>query len=287
MNLQEYLQQHYTPSTAKAYLYEISNYTANYPGAAHAVHQDVAQYIGRLRSRYSNASTLSRIVSGIKAWYDFLCYTGERSDNPARSIRLRDQRSRDIQLQDLFTTEELESLLKRKERFNHLEPRNRVLMSLLIYQALQPWEMEGLSVQDVNCNTGSIYIRSGARTNPRELQLRPSQVLLFYQYIQEVREKLLQGNASGALLIGLRGGPMKAGDIIKHVHRSFKGHYTGREVTAQKIRQSVIANLLKGGHDLSVVQGFAGHKYPSSTERYRQGSVDDLKAAVNRYHPFS
>ncbi|MBC6491378.1 hypothetical protein BC349_10065 [Flavihumibacter stibioxidans] len=62
--------------------------------------------------------------------------------------------------------------------------------------------------------------------------------------------------------------------------------YPGRVVSAQSIRQSVVTNLLKAGHDVSVVQGFAGHRYPGSTVRYRPGEVATLAAAVNKYHPF-
>jgi Site-specific recombinase XerD len=285
MTLEQYLKQHYTEDTAKIYGYEIGNYTANYPQAAQAVYKDVVSYIGTLRTRYSKASTLNRILCSIKAYYDFLCYTGQRSDNPARSIKLRDQRSRDIQLQDLFTTEELEALLNRPERYNNLAYRNSVLMSLLIYQALQPGEIEALRVNDINLRTGSIYIKATTKTNKRELQLKPNQILLFYQYIHEIRPKLLQEKQCDALSIGLRGKPMKAGDITDHVARSYKDLYPGREVNAQTIRQSVIANLLKQGHDLSLVQGFAGHKYPSSTERYKQNEIETLKAAVQKHHP--
>ncbi|HPZ86608.1 MAG TPA: tyrosine-type recombinase/integrase, partial [Flavihumibacter sp.] len=87
-------------------------------------------------------------------------------------------------------------------------------------------------------------------------------------------------------LVGIRGGAMCAEDITKHVKRSYKSLYPGRPVTAQTIRQSVLANLLKQGHDLSVVQVFAGHRYPGSTERYRQDDVATLAAAVSKYHPF-
>jgi integrase/recombinase XerD len=286
MTLEKYLHDHYTADTAKIYRYEIANYIANYPGAAGAVYKDVVGYIGALRTRYSKPATLNRILCSIKAYYDFLCYTGERSDNPARSIKLRDPRNRDIQLQDLFSAEELETLLNRPERYRHLEYRNKVLISLLIYQALHPGEMEALRVDDINLTTGSIYIGSTAKTNQRELQLKPGQVLLFYQYIHEVRPKLLQANPCDALLTGLRGKPMKADDIVKHVMRSYKGLYPGRQVNAQTIRQSVIANLLKQGHDLSLVQAFAGHKYPSSTERYKQNEIETLRDAVQKYHPF-
>lgn len=151
----------------------------------------------------------------------------------------------------------------------------------------QPMELAALDVAAINLHSGEITIQVTAKSNQRTLTLKPNQVLLFYEYINEERVKLLQGNHCDVLLVRLRGLPMQADDIIKHVLRNCKGLYANRSITTQTIRQSVIANLLKAGHDLSVVQLFAGHKYPSSTEKYRQNEVDDLKAAVNKYHPFS
>jgi integrase/recombinase XerD len=290
MSLQEYLQPRYTEQTVKVYLFEIDNYTTNYSAAASAVYSDIVNYMGMLRTRYSNPATLNRILACIKVYYDYLCYTGVRSDNPARSVRLRDKRCRDIQLQDLFTQAELEALLHRREKVNNLVYRNRVLISLLIYQALQPGEIEALTLPDINLDSGSICIKATGKTNKRELQLRPGQILLFYQYIHEIRPKLLQRGKCATndfLLLGLQGEAMKAGDITNHIKRSYKDLYPGRQVSAQTIRQSVIANLLKQGHDLSLVQSFAGHKYPSSTERYKQSQIETLKAAVQKYHPFA
>jgi integrase/recombinase XerD len=285
MKLKDYLQVHYTQKTVKAYLYEIDNYLAGYPAAATAVYTDVMNYIGALRTRYGNPSTLNRILCSLKAYYDFLCYSEVRSDNPAKSIRLRDQRSRDVQLQDLFMMDELEGLLHRPERYGNLESRNKVLMSLLIYQAPYPGELEALRVEDIHLEAGTVRIRATAQTNGRELSLKPSQILLFYTYIREIRPRLLKDRTSDRLLIGQRGEPMTAEDMTKHVKRSFTGLYPGRTVNAQTIRQSVIAELLKQGHDLSLVQAFAGHKYPSSTERYRQSEIETLKTAVQKYHP--
>jgi integrase/recombinase XerD len=285
MSLKDYLHEHYTVDTASIYLQEIERYHLTRPEALTAGYKDILSYIGALRSRYNNASTLNRILCSIKVYYDYLCASGQRPDNPARSILLKDQRSRDIQLQDLFTMEELEVLLHRPERYPHLVSRNKVLMSLLVYQALYPVELEALRVGDINLETGTVRIRSTAKTNGRELSLKPSQILLFYAYIREVRPLLLKEGASDRLLIGQRGEPMSAEDMTKHVKRSFAERYPGRTVNAQTIRQSVIAHLLKQGHSLSVVQVFAGHKYPSSTERYRQNEIENLKAAIEKYHP--
>jgi integrase/recombinase XerD len=285
MKLLDYLQTRYTTKTAKAYEREIEIFIGNYPEANQALYKDLIHYMGRLRNRYSNAKTINRIVSSMKAYYDFLNYTGKRKDNPSKAIRLRDKQSRDIQLQDLFTTEELENLLNRKERYNALEYRNKVLMSLLIYQALKPTEIASITLNEINLTQATIYIKGSGKNNSRELSLKPNQILLFYQYQTEIRPKLLKGCENDFFIIGHRGSPMSGEDITKHVKRSFKGLYSPRKVNCQTIRQSVVTNLLKSGADLRLVQVFAGHKYPSTTERYKQTNVEALKTAIGQYHP--
>ncbi|WP_341839425.1 tyrosine-type recombinase/integrase [Chitinophaga caseinilytica] len=241
----------------------------------------MVQWLGVVRSRYGNASTLNGMLCAVKAYYGWLVATGVRADNPAKRIRLRDVRSRDIQLQDLLAPAELEALLPangKKGRYTALAYRDRVLVSLLIYQALKPAEIATLRITDIDLESGTVFTAGTVSTHARRLPLQAAQVLLLYAYLREIRPRLGKGAASDRLLLGLRGKPMAAADIVKHVLR----HYP---VSAQRIRQSVIANKLKAGEGLAAVQVFAGHKYPSSTERYRQSCDGELAAAVAAYHP--
>ncbi len=52
-----------------------------------------------------------------------------------------------------------------------------------------------------------------------------------------------------------------------------------------KIRQSVIAHLLKENNDVRIVQEFAGHRRAASTEAYKQTGLEELKSAIERLHP--
>ena len=294
MSIDDYLQQHYSGETAKAYGREIKIYLNNFKEAEKASYKEVVYYVGLLRSRYSKASAISRILSSIKVYYDYLCHQNIRNENPARAIQLKDRPGKDIQLQDLFTTEELAILLHRKERYLHLDYRNKVLISLFIYQGLHPQEAQFLIVENIDLKQGTIYIKATPKNNSRTLQLKPNQILLFHHYITETRPKLLAakspsfgGVGEAFLLVGIRGQPMSGGDITKHIKRLAKTSPFGgsRGLNAQTIRQSVISNLLKEGHDISLVQAFAGHKYPSTTGKYKQDEVATLQAAVNKYHP--
>lgn len=288
-DLKTYLSKHYAKKTVIAYQREILIYLENHPQAQYYNYTELIHYIGTLRKRYPNPSTVNRIVCSIKAYYSYLCDAGHRTDNPTKSIFLKDKISRDVQLQDLFTTEELEQLLTAKpERFIKLDYRNKVLISLLIYQALKPNEIEYLQVDEINLEQATLYIKASPKTNNRTLYLKANQILLFKKYIEEIRPKLVEKNkdkvAVKNLIIDLRGTPMKAEDITKHIKRNYK-LFLPRNVNAQSIRQSVISNLLKENKNLRLVQVFAGHKYPSTTERYKQSNVMQLQLALEFYHP--
>ena len=54
-----------------------------------------------------------------------------------------------------------------------------------------------------------------------------------------------------------------------------------------KIRQSVIHHKLSEGHNVRVVQAFAGHRSILSTEAYQTNHIEELKKGINKYHPLS
>lgn len=285
MSLQTYLHERYTPATAACYSRDIHAFLGSYPGAAIATHHQLLAYMGQLRKRYSNGQTLNRLLASIKVYYDYLCYSGERADHPARSIYLRDSKTGDVQLQDLFTSQELARLLPGEGRYKALNTRNQVLMGLLIHQGLKAQELALLAVTAIHLDKGQVAVRGTATTNSRELPLKGSQVQVLQRYLEQDRPQLLGESGSDQLLVGMRGKPMQTEDIVKHVLRTYKGRYGDRQVSTGTIRQSVIANLLKAGYDISVVQYYAGHKYPSSTERYKQADFSVLRQMIGKYHP--
>ena len=107
--------------------------------------------------------------------------------------------------------------------------------------------------------------------------------MLINKYLTEELPHLL--NSDNPYLIITRRGNRETGCAVRKVVEGYKHLFPLKILCAQSIRQSVIANLLKGGKDIRVVQVFAGHKSPRATERYRQSGVEELKAAVKKYHP--
>jgi integrase/recombinase XerD len=283
--LSDYLSEKYSPPTVKIYLFDIRRYIG-YMGeerARKANYRDIMEYVDYLRKRYHNPRTINRMLYGVKAWYFYLISTGTRNDHPCRHLILKDARGADIQLQDLFTSIEMEKLMQRKERYKDAKLRNRVIISLLIYQGLRLNEIARLRVKDVDPEAGSIFIRAMPRAMARTLKLKTPQVMLFYNYIQKLRPKLLR-TGTDRLVLTLRGSA-ENGEGINYLIETFKPMFPERNLNARTLRQSVITNMLREGKDLRVVQVFAGHKKISSTEKYRQSGLEELQAAINKYHP--
>lgn len=284
MELKYYLNRQNAPSTAKRYYREIELFIVSLEkqniNPKTASYSQIMGYIGKLRDKQNN---LSCSLHGIKKYYSFLAATGVRKDNPAKSIRLRDKRSRDIQLQDLFKAEELEQLLERKERYVVLKNRNKIVVSLLIYQGLTNGEIKKLELKDIDLEQGTIYIKQGRKTNKRTLKLQSKQVFWIMKYLQEDRPKLLKIESQKLIISKL--GTEETGEGIGYIIETCRHLFPNRKLNARTIRQSVIANLLKQGKDLRIVQAFAGHKYPSTTEMYKQTQVEELKNQILKYHP--
>lgn len=284
MKLKAYLLQYHTEQTASSYEREIINYMSKVgvENSRTAKYIDIMDYVGYLRSKYDNAKTIKRIIQSIKRYYAYLVVRGIREDNPAKFLYLKDKMSNDVQLQDLFKREDLELLLEVKERYNRLNNRNRLIVSLLIYQGLHSDEIVNLSKEDFDLEKGLISLKGTNRINKRTLKLKPNQILLCWKYIYEDLPKLKA--KEGSLFVGMKGDSIGVSGVGYLLERA-KYLFPDRNLTAVSVRQSVITNLLKEGKDLRLVQVFAGHKYISSTERYRQKGIEELKVQVQKYHP--
>lgn len=298
MDLKSYLQRELSPATAARYErdLQIFFFHLNLAAGRHAqpgtaTYKQIMDVIGLLRKKYSNPKTVNRILAAIKKYYDYLLHTGRRKDHPCKSISLRDTRRRSVQLQDLFTTQELEHLIEcrpesRKNRKVN-QVRNKLLLSLLVYQGMARTEISKIEIGDINLEEGTIRAKGDERTHGRTLPLKAKQVHWIYEYMNRERPKA----ESNKLFIGLRGEAMSSDSLCRivlryqYLFRPEGAHSPERTLNSQTIRMSVTRNLLKEGKDIRVVQAYMGHKSPGTTEKYKQSHTEELKAEIQKYHP--
>lgn len=282
---QTFLEGKYSPRTINIYLHELKTYLSNHPAAADYNQPEILAYIEQQRQTGKGPGTLRRILIGLKSWYRFLLLSGYRSDNPVRFLSLRDPMSNDIQLQDLLDESELGLLMEKAFGHRPVDIRNRLLVSLLVYQGLRLKEVIALKLKDIDMDRRKIKIKKQAQTNGRVLYFQGEQPTYFEDYFKGAREKLLKGKTSEYLLINHYGTPLRKEGAGLCISKGFKDYIPGKQITAGVIRQSVISNMLIKGHDLRVVQVFAGHQNVQTTARYSQENVYELQREIEKYHP--
>lgn len=291
ITLEEHIMQTHSARAVYGYVRQIKQYI-KYTGeeqARKATYPEVVKYIGMLRKNGMHPKTIRNNLFSIKMYYQWLVDTGERNDHPCRDLYLKDQINRAIPVETLYTKKELEEILESyRAKLPLTRNRDKIVLSLLVHQAITVFEIIHLKVEDIELNKGTINVAGSVKTKPRVLPLKSEQIMLLNDYISKTRPLLLKNNNKQtkqdkeALILSVRGNRMKPISISGMFKEPLSN---GHKITPQKVRQSAIVHLLKTGEDLRIVQAFTGHKRVSSVEEYRQTGLEELKTAIQKHHP--
>ena len=233
---------------------------------------------------------INRILLAVRHYYN----AKKLDKNPAVGLQIRGIR-RSLQI-DIIPYEELEELYK-KEPFTDREKRNKIILGLLIYQAVTTAELHRLEPRNVKLKECQIYIPGSPKTNGRLLKLEAVQLIDLQEYIETIRPRMLEniqlerpGRKPKKIypeihyqLFFSESGSANIKNSMHHLFRAIKKH-NPRIQTAKQIRASVICEWLKN-QGVRQVQYQAGHKYVSSTERYQIYNPKELKIALKKHHP--
>ena len=302
MTLENYIRQHYSEKSVPRYARQIEQFKS-YIGdqSEQTTYTEIIEYLGILRDRKLHPKSLKNHLFSIKIYFRYLVAIGKRQDHPCEKLHLKDQINRSILVESLYSKEALEDLYKNyespkdqrvwAEKSESSKKRDKVILSLLIYQALTTSEIIELKVSDIDLEEGTIKI--GANENPgrrgnraRTLALKSKQILLFDNYIKKHRKQLWRRQKSRKrqdYFILNENGLKLWGSYLNRMLS--KGREKHEIFTPLKIRQSVIANLLKEKNDIRIVQEFAGHRRTGSTEAYKRTGLEELKSSIERLHP--
>jgi len=288
MNLRTYLEQQYSKTSIGGYANMINRFLlALGDKAEKATYTDILDYIGLLRDQNLHPKSLRNNLFAIKIYYRFLVATGKRNDHPCQYLNLKDQINRAIQVESLYPKDTLENLYETWQSKNpNNQTRDKIIISLLVYQALTVLEISQINTSDINLENGTVYIKANVKNKQRTLSLKPKQILLFHNYLKHeyktYRNKQSPSKRSDYFLMSEEGLQLWSGSINRMINQ---GKDPQDKLIPLKIRQSVIAHLLKQNNDIRIVQVFAGHRRAGSTEAYKQTGLEELKAAIERLHP--
>lgn len=248
---------------------------------------DVLAYIQTFKQQGTKQKTQNTYIASIKKYLDHLVDQGVMSSNPAEHIKLQGTNQRN--LYNILTTEELENLYyqyplnQKKTSLNLSARQNKIITGLLVWQGLRTEDLCRLTISDLKLREGKINIPGGRKTEKRILELRAHQVVDMMDFLYETRKEILsRTNASNQLFIGVAG---SSGiySIMKSIVLQLKKQQSKLK-NVKQIRASVITHWLKQ-YNLRKVQYMSGHRYISSTEKFKINDIEGLQEEIKKYHP--
>jgi integrase/recombinase XerD len=259
-------------------------------------YNELLTYINHCTTQGDSKSLINRKLAGIRKYYDCLLYNQKATNNPATGLFIKNKQH--TIPSNLLTVEQLSALYENYHVVDLRSQRNKVIIGLLVYQALTREEIEKLEITHVKLQSGKVEIPAGKHSNSRTLTLEAVQILELQQYINITRLAILHSRglyatgrkpdtinhkkADNQLFISMHGSDSFSNSFLHLINALKKNN--PKLINARQIRQSAITIWLKT-KNLRIAQYMSGHRYVSSTERYQVNQLDDLQDALNKYHP--
>ena len=290
----EYLkEQHYSPTTIENYTSQVKKFITwckrNHTSPESIDYKTCIKYLKYLQRKTTSKKTVNHKLGILKNYLNYLVSEFERLDNPMEATTIKGIKRtvhynllESDELEELYYSYESDSVADRYHKL--CAKRNKVIIGLMVYQGLNTSELIRLELEDLQLYKGKVYIKSGARSNSRTLELKPWQVIEFLEYIKEVREEIIERKKLETNRVFIPSNK-RLGNTVYHILKKLK-RVNHQVENIHQIRASVITNWLKR-YNLRQVQVMAGHRYISSTEKYLQDDLESLHEIVNNFHPIS
>lgn len=158
--------------------------------------------------------------------------------------------------------------------------RDRALVYFLLDSGVRAAELCGLTVGDVDQNTGSVLVRFGKGQKQRMVYVgvKTRKALRLY-LIDRGRPP-----PSAPLFLSLRREPM-TGNALMLFFRRIQGRSGVRHVTAHALRRTYAITCLRNGMDIHSLRLLMGHADLDMLKQYLDFTEHDLSAAHARYGP--
>ena len=240
-------------------------------------------YLTYLYERQLSRRSVSRQISSIRSFFNFLQREGYTSNNPLNQIHLPNTSE---YIPSFLYEAELAELFKVNDLEQPLGQRDQALLEILYATGMRVSECVNLRLDDIDYSLGTIFVRGKGRKEryvmfgdfaKRSLQL----------YVENGREKLLTKSQSETPIVFLnaRGLPITARGIQYAINKIVKKTTLTVHVHPHKLRHTFATHLLNEGADLRVVQELLGHENLSATQIYTHVTKDRLKQIYMNSHP--
>ena len=243
--------------------------------------ETIQQFIYEISSKV-NARSQSRIISGLKSFFNYLVFEDYRKDTPLELIEVPKTGRK---LPDTLATEEIDALISAIDLSTPEGERNRAMLETLYGCGLRVSELVGLKISDLFFEEGFIKIH-GKGNKERFVPIGE----LAQKYITIYKETIrvhtpIQKGFEDTLFLNRRGRQLTRAMIFTIINNLADLIELNKKISPHTFRHSFATHLLENGADLRSIQLMLGHESITTTEIYVHLDRKFLKQVMHSYHP--
>ena len=242
---------------------------------------DIKEFLQNI-SKGLNSSSQSRIISGLRSFFDFLIFEKYISQNP---LRLIDSPKISRKLPDTLSVEEIDLLISNLDLSKEQGERNLAIIELLYGCGIRVSELVDLKISDLFFNENFIKV-TGKGNKQRLIPIGNITKQNVTNYLQNSRNKIkVVSTFNDHVFLNRRGKNLTRAMIFTIVKKLAEKANFSKSISPHTFRHSFATHLLENGADLRTIQQLLGHKSITTTEIYMHLDNKYLSEALNKFHP--
>lgn len=247
----------------------------------HISEETLQEFIYQI-AREVNPRTQSRVISGLRGFFNYLIFEEYRKTNP---LELIESPKLGRRLPDTLSEIEIDQIISEIDLSTPQGERNRAILETLYGCGLRVSELTDLKISDLFFDEGFIKV-TGKGDKQRFVPIAPSTMKFLKIYISEIRNHLpIQESARDTVFLNRRGKPLSRAMIFTIIKTLTEKAGIHKTVSPHTFRHSFATHLLENGADLRAIQQMLGHESITTTEIYTHIDKSHLSKTINQFHP--
>ena len=229
-----------------------------------------------------SARSQSRIISGIKQFFNYLVLENEIATDPSELI---DMPKIGQKLPEVLSIDEIDALIDAIDLSKNEGHRNKAILETLYSCGLRVTELVNLKFEELFFDEG--FIRVIGKGNKQRLVPVSESVekeIQIYRTTVRVHQTIQPGNESYVFL-NRRGAKLTRVMIFTIIKDLSEKIGLQKNISPHTFRHSFATHLLEGGANLRAIQEMLGHESITTTEIYTHLDQQFLREAIISFHP--
>ena len=271
----------YSPLTIKGYKEDIKEYFDIVDNSVNNIdYDDIKKYLERLYNLGLRKNSISRKISALKSYYNYLEDKEKISVNYFYNIKIP---KKDKILPNFLKTIEVENIINSTNEQIKFGQRDRLILELLYGTGVRVSELVNIKVNDINIHNRMIKVLGKGNKE---------RIVVFGNYCQKALELylnseylLLNKNNSEYLLLNKNGNKL-SDRYIRNIISKYKIiSGINNKVSPHTFRHTFATDMINNGADLISVKELLGHSSINTTSIYTHVTDEHIKEVYNNTHP--